>query len=56
MKETSKMFINSLSGISSGFVTVTLLYPLDYARLKLTNNIKNEKKKIWRTIKTTYKQ
>jgi len=50
------MLINSLSGVSSGFVTITLLYPLDYARLKLTNNILSKKKRIWKTIFTTFQQ
>lgn len=35
---------------------MTILYPLDYARLKLTNNIKNQNKKIWKTIKNTFQQ
>ena len=54
-KNNSKFFINSLSGISSGFVTITLLYPLDYARLKLTNNIKGKNKSIFPTIYKTFK-
>jgi len=53
-KDASRFVLNTVSGISSGFLIITLLYPLDYARLKITNNIKGDNSRIWKTIRRTF--
>lgn len=47
--------INTISGIISGCITLTMLYPLEYARLKLVNDVMGQKLTINSIIWQTYK-
>lgn len=46
---------NAVSGIIGGWLTLIFLYPFDYSRLKLSNDITGKSGGIYQTLKTTYK-
>ena len=47
---------NIVSGVFGGWLTLVFLYPFDYSRLKISNDISGKNGGIYQTLKTTYKK
>ena len=54
--ENQSMFINSLGGTLGGITTRLLLYPLDYTRTKIANDILCNEGGILRTLLVTFRK
>lgn len=50
------MFINSLGGTLGGITTRLLLYPFDYTRTKMANDIQRKDGGILKTLMTTIRK